>query len=144
MNIWIIAAGLGAILGIGYGVLLLLASTWERVWKWIDDADKAKENKIMKFVSTKIFKYRRVDGATWKYYKDKECGKYEVTDGEIFIFLPMLVLCFLPTFCLLAFLLYPITIAAGILVLLAFLTRFSRRSYKRLSFHMRDKDAHKE
>ncbi len=79
------------------------------------------------------------NGYVWDYYGDN--SKSDGLGIELLLFIPMALAC-LPTILYLSITFYTIVISMGILVLLAYTTRFGRRQKKLFDLHISDTKAH--
>lgn len=131
-----LAAGLGLLLGLGWVALYFLSWAWAWSWAWIDDAKPPKSNPLISF-SMRCMGWEICD-YLWKFKK----GDLK-SDGECGFFFPLLALIFGPTLAVLAVTIYPVTLAAVTLLLLARLARFARRHKKLFDKHVKDPGAHK-
>lgn len=133
--------GLALILGLALCMLWIFvaigSSVWCWVWAWIDDAEAPKENRLMAFIMIKRG-YTRRDSECYPWEKDRS-----LSDGSGAFYIPLVALTVAPSFIVVAFLLYPVTIGAFTLYLLARLARFARRHKKLFDKHIADPDAHK-
>ena len=124
-------------------------------WKFIDDSDKVGDNLFFRILPNfnKKYKYKLlwVSGRLYGYSKDKrDDGKYWIdcnnvncfSKGEL-IGLNILILAASPVVLFGAIAVYPITIAAIILTVVAYLARFTRRLSKAFDKHTKDANAHK-
>lgn len=131
-----LAVGLGLLLGLGWVALYVLSWVCAWCWAWIDDAKAPRSNPLISFVM-----HRRgyTDGDwLWRFRKgDKK------SDGKSGFFYPLLALLLSPLFVVTAVTIYPVTLAALTLFLLARLARFARRHKKLFDKHIKDPDAHK-
>lgn len=143
------AGGLGVLLGLSWIGLYLLCWVWCWAWAWIDDCDTPSHNPLVAKVM-ELMGYEK-DSGVWAYKKIKEkvelkfstyTSFYE-SDGERGFFYPLIVFLVGPSICLIAFVLYPLTIGVVTAFALAHLARFARRHKKLFDKHIKDPDAHK-
>lgn len=131
-----LAFGLGLLLGLGWVALYIFSWAWAWSWAWIDDAKAPRTNPLIKFV----MHLRGYDDGDWVWKFRKGDKK---SDGESGFFYPLLALLVGPLFVVTAVTIYPVTLAALTLFLLARLARFARRHKKLFDKHIKDPDAHK-
>lgn len=141
MNLeWSVVFGCSAVLGIIFGMAWIgayfLSWVWAWSWAWVDDCEAPKDNPLILRVMTKMG-YGEGDWL-YRYKKDKH-----KTDGERAFFFPLLALVLTPTLAALLTFIYPVTLCAICLYLIARLTRFARRHKKLFDKHIKDPSAHR-
>ena len=130
------AFGLGLLLGLGWCALYVLSWAWSWSWAWIDDSEAPTANHLISFVMRRM---GWSDGDRWFRFRKGD----QISDGASGFFYPLLTLVFAPTLAVLAVKIYPATLAALTLFLMARLARFARRHKKLFDKHIKDPDAHK-
>jgi hypothetical protein len=130
-----LAFGLGLLLGLGWCALYVLSWAWSWSWAWIDDSEAPKANPLISFVMRRM---GWADGDRWFRFRKGD----QISDGASGFFYPLLALLFGPALAVLAVTIYPATLAALTLFLLARLARFARRHKKLFDKHIVDPNAH--
>ena len=135
---------MGVALAIGWALLLLSASIWQRVWRWVDDDDGPKKPNyfIAKVMTWLGFTRDRASSCFPWQRKGGGCSD-DISAGDCAIWYPLLALLVAPLVVALCIRFYPIALAAGTLYLLARLARFARRHKKLFDKHIKDPEAHK-
>lgn len=131
--------GLGASLAVLWIVSLLLELLIQHAWAWMDDGNK--DTSYLVRLAMKPWGYEYCEADRWDSWRKKGDSSTK-SDGSIGVFGTLLVLFWGPILLSVGLLVYPVTLVVISLVLLAFLTRFSRRLYKRFEKHEQDPNAH--
>jgi len=134
----------GGALAIGWGLTCLLAKLGCRAWNWIDDNDQPiKINPLLAWIMRRLG-YEKASYETHQTFMSWSTpdGKKK-TDGEFAFFIPLLILFWAPTAIYIGLWLYPVTLAAITLFLIAYVARFARRHRKLFEKHLKDPDAHR-
>lgn len=118
--------------------LLIFAEIWRRLWAWLDDAEPSERNFFVWFCMTKILGFEDAGDGGFPYRKDG-CGS---SDGTIAVFLPALVLAFIPYIAYISIFYYPVALSIILFVALLHVIRFVRRLQKQLKAHISNKDVH--
>ena len=134
-----LAFALGLLLSVGWLALYLLSWGWARTWAWIDDSEAPKNNPLLQMIMFRTgWKASTNRWSSCAYEKGNESS----SGAEAFFF-PLVILFLGPMLAVIAFKLYPVTLAALTLYLIARLARFARRHKKLFDKHIKDPDAHK-
>ena len=137
---YLTAGTLGVSLAIFWIVVVAASKLWALVWAWIDDTKAPKQIPIIS-VSMRMFGYMPTTEGydCWEYrHKNTQKG----SDGDIGLYMPLATLMCAPLVLLVAFDLYPVTIAVATSYALAHLARFARRHKKLFDQHLTDPEAH--
>lgn len=134
-----LAFAIGLLLSVGWVALYFLSWGWARTWAWIDDTEAPKNNPMIKSI---MFRMGWVESTNkWTSFS-YEKGKGS-SDGAEAFFWPLIIVFLGPMLAVIAFKLYPVTLTAVTLYLLARLARFARRHKKLFDKHINDPAAHK-
>ena len=131
----------GVALAVFWCLVVLASKIWAATWAWIDDAKAPKRSPAIVFLM-KISGYK--ENAEGAVYDFTHSNKKSETDAEIAFALAFMFCLIAPIMALLAFDLYPVTIAIMTLYAVAHLARFARRHKKLFDKHIADPDAHKK
>ena len=137
-------------------IAYLLSWCCQWAWAWVDDSKMDEENWLSSKVSISQWRYPvyKTTGELAGYAKDKKHkgikGVLSLTEGVDFIrpqyrcgyLFAGALFSLAPFLSLVAFKVYPVAIASAMLVLIAFMGRFSRRHKKMFDEHTKDKAAH--
>lgn len=135
----LLAFGIGLLLSASWVALYVLSWGWARTWAWIDDTEAPKNNPLIQMI---MFRNGWVTN-TCRYSSFAYERGSSHSDGAEAFFWPLLALFCGPMLAVIAFKLYPVTLAAVTLYFLARLARFARRHKKLFDKHIKDPDAHK-
>jgi len=158
--------------GLGLSAFCIIAYvlSWvvQWAWAWIDDGKASKKNWIASKTIFSKWKYpvhndygdalerkAKTNADGWGYAKDKKhthksvhnlkhgidyLYDWQISGRYFWLVLGMIPL---PVVAVLMYDVYPITLTIGVLIVLAYLARFSRRHKKIFDEHVKDKGAHK-
>ena len=136
-----VALAAGFFLALVWIASIVGSKLWAMTWNWIDDGDsKVEFNPLVLAVMRRLGYTNDRDSSCYPYQKNK--GE-DISDGSRAVFFPLLLLLFSPLAIVIGYRLYPLTIAAITLFLLARLARFARRHRKLFDKHLKDPEAHK-
>lgn len=134
----------GAALALFWIVIVLLSKFGSRAWNWIDDNEQPiKINPLLAWIMRRLG-YEKATYETHQTFMSWSTpdGKKK-SDGEFAFFIPLLILFWAPTAIYIGLWLYPVTLAAITLFLIAYIARFARRHRKLFEKHLKDPDAHR-
>lgn len=124
--------------------MYMLVNLGRAAWNWIDDNERpVPRNPIITWLMPRLG--YRIDEERLKYgssYIWEKEGKGS-SSGDIAVFMPMFLLFWAPSAIFVGLWLYPLTLAAITLFLIACVARFARRHKKLFDKHLKDPQAHK-
>lgn len=121
-------------------VIFITCWAWQMVWAWVDDTKSSKHNK---FITWMCYKHGYIDRDSEACPFYTSTARETISDGSGLFFLYTVLLLLTPTFALIAFRFYPVTIALATLCVIAYVSRFVRRLHKKFHAHVVNPDAHK-
>jgi hypothetical protein len=124
--------------------MLVGCSIWQRVYAWIDDRGKPEGNALIALL-LKLFGYTPKNTG-WGNTIFTKGGVSDISDiydrGYGTTFYTILSIGLLPNILVMAYTIYPVTIALALAVASAFLARLVFRLRKKLNGHVTDKNIH--
>lgn len=126
------------VLGIGmcsWVILICGSGLIQLLWRWIDDGEYNIDNWVIE-ITLRLLGYKR-ENEIWKYYKYDRDGKViGKSDGDIGYLVSFMWISLFPPFIYFT-ICFPIFASTSIvLILIIYLTRFTRRIHKKLNSHI--------